>query len=78
VASNGVGKLDLKGVPTTPSDTAATPSIVSANNELIDLLISLGYSSAEANAAASALPADAPLDIEERLRVALRYFGGVS
>nr|HRC77476.1 Holliday junction branch migration protein RuvA [Kouleothrix sp.] len=31
---------------------------------------------AEANAAIAALPADAPAAIEDRLRLALRYFGG--
>jgi Holliday junction DNA helicase RuvA len=67
------GKLDLKGVPTTTS----TPQTLSVNNELIDLLVNLGYSSTEAQAAVVALPADAPLEIEERLRLALRYFGGV-
>ncbi len=69
------GKLDLKGVPTTTS--ASTPQTISVNNELIDLLVNLGYSSTEAQAAVAALPTDAPLEIEERLRLALRYFGGV-
>lgn len=69
------GKLDLKGLPTiTPAE--APPAIYSINNELADLLVSLGYSSAEASAAIAALPADAPTDLEERLRLALRYFGG--
>ncbi|MBC8076933.1 MAG: Holliday junction branch migration protein RuvA, partial [Chloroflexales bacterium] len=67
------GKLDLKGLPTAP---AATPQIASANSELADLLISLGYSAAEATAAIGALPADAPAALDERLRLALRYFGG--
>ncbi|HMP42150.1 MAG TPA: Holliday junction branch migration protein RuvA, partial [Roseiflexaceae bacterium] len=30
----------------------------------------------EASAAIGALPADAPAELEERLRLALRYFGG--
>lgn len=67
------GKLDLKGLPAAPT---ATPQIASANNELADLLISLGYSAAEASAAIGALPADAPAALDERLRLALRYFGG--
>lgn len=69
------GKLDLTGLPTAATD--ALLPVVTANNDLADLLISLGYSSAEAQAALAALPADAPLDIEERLRLALRYFGSV-
>lgn len=67
------GKLDLSGLPAAATD--APLPVVTVNNELADLLISLGYSSAEAQAALAALPADAPLDIEERLRLALRYFG---
>lgn len=64
-------KLDLKGLPS--SDAAPAP--VGVNNDLADLLVSLGYSSSEASAAIAALPADAPSDIESRLRLALRYFG---
>ncbi len=67
------GKLDLTGLPTAAPD--APLSVITVNKDLADLLISLGYSSAEAQAALAALPADAPLDIEERLRLALRYFG---
>ena len=57
--------------------TAATPGLLSLNTELIEILISLGYSATEAQAAVSSLPADAPNDIEERLRLALQYFGGI-
>jgi Holliday junction DNA helicase RuvA len=66
------GKLDLKGVP---AAAAATPQIASVNGELADLLVSLGYTTAEAAAAIGALPADAPAALDERLRLALRYFG---
>jgi Holliday junction DNA helicase RuvA len=68
------GKLDVKNLPTTAAPLP--PAAAAANNELIDLLVSLGYSSTEAGAAVAALPADAPPDLEERLRLALRYFGG--
>jgi Holliday junction DNA helicase RuvA len=68
------GKLDMKNLPVAAG--TATPEAAAASNELLDLLMSLGYSSSEANAAIAALPADAPADIEERLRLALRYFGG--
>lgn len=40
------------------------------------MLVSLGFSASEAQAAIASLPADAPPAIEERLRLALRYFGG--
>jgi Holliday junction DNA helicase RuvA len=65
-------KVNVKG-GTLPAGTA--PAATSANNELAEMLVSLGFSAAEANAAITALPADAPSEIEERLRLALRYFG---
>ncbi len=68
------GKLDLRNLPTATTP-ALPPAAVAANNELSALLVSLGYSSAEASAAIAALPPDAPPDLEERLRLALRYFG---
>jgi Holliday junction DNA helicase RuvA len=67
------GKLDLKGLPL---PAAATPAQATANAELAEMLGSLGFSASEAAAAIAALPADAPPDLEERLRLALRYFGG--
>ncbi len=42
--------------------------------EVIEALISLGYSIVEAQAALQSLPRDAPRDLEERLRMVLRYF----
>ncbi|MFQ3662171.1 MAG: Holliday junction branch migration protein RuvA [Chloroflexaceae bacterium] len=69
------GKLDLAGLPLPASGGASTAS--ATNRDLADLLLNLGYSQAEAAAAIAALPADAPDDLEERLRLALRYFGGV-
>ena len=46
-----------------------------AQNELAELLVNLGYSAAEASAAIASLPADAPPELEERLRLTLRFFG---
>jgi Holliday junction DNA helicase RuvA len=68
------GKLDLTKLPTT---VAATPAASTLNAELQEVLTSLGYSALEAQSAVSSIPADAPPDLEERLRLALRYFGGV-
>ena len=65
------GKLDVKGLP-----PAATPAAQAANTELAEMLVSLGFSAAEASSAIAALPADAPNTIEDRLRLALRFFGG--
>jgi Holliday junction DNA helicase RuvA len=44
------------------------------NKDIIDALTALGYSVAEAQAAITALPKDAPKDFDERLRLALQYF----
>ncbi len=83
----GIGKktaarlvLELKGKFGTMAITAVsggTPGLMALNAELIEILMSLGYNATEAQAAVSALPADAPKDVEERLRLALQYFGGV-
>lgn len=67
------GKLDLKGLP---AASAATPALMAVNAELAEMLVSLGFSASEASSAIAALPADAPASIEDRLRLALRYFGG--
>ncbi|HEX9439551.1 MAG TPA: Holliday junction branch migration protein RuvA [Roseiflexaceae bacterium] len=67
------GKLDFKGLPVA---AGATPALMAVNAELAEMLVGLGFSAAEASAAIAALPADAPPEIEERLRLALRYFGG--
>ena len=66
------GKLDIKGLPV-PS--GATPALMAVNAELAEMLVSLGFSAAEASAAIASLPADASPELEERLRLALRYFG---
>jgi holliday junction DNA helicase RuvA len=42
--------------------------------EVIGALTSLGYSVVEAQAAIQAIPRDAPMDVETRLRMALKYF----
>ncbi len=67
-------KLDLTGLPS--ALPAAPAALLSVNNELADALVNLGYSSSEASAAIAALPVDASVDLEDRLRLALRYFGG--
>jgi holliday junction DNA helicase RuvA len=68
------GKIDLRGVV---APTNVNPATMVVNNELAEMLTSLGFSAAEANAAINALPADTPANLEDRLRLALRYFGGV-
>ncbi|MFN3372858.1 MAG: Holliday junction branch migration protein RuvA [Chloroflexus sp.] len=64
------GKIDLR-----QQASAGSPSTTVIDRELSDILVSLGYSATEAAAAIASLPADAPPTLEERLRLALRYFG---
>ena len=82
----GIGKrtaarviLELKGkVQPQAADGASAPgsSHAAVDREVQEILESLGYSAAEAQRAVMALPADAPADLEERLRLALQAFGG--
>ena len=44
------------------------------DSELIEALVGLGYSVVEAQASIQSLPKDAPNDLEEKLRLALKYF----
>ena len=63
------GKLDLRGIAATPTSAR--------DSDVIDILQGLGYSAAEANAAVSSIAADASDALDDRIRLALRYFGGV-
>jgi Holliday junction DNA helicase RuvA len=65
------GKIDVRGLAVTASAGS------SRDSELIDILMGLGYSAAEANAAVAHIPADASENIDDRIRMALRYFGGL-
>jgi len=55
----------------------ATPAtqIAQENTDVLTALTSLGYSAAEAVKAVAALPADEKLDLEEKIKLALQYFG---
>jgi Holliday junction DNA helicase RuvA len=50
--------------------------VLDVDTQVIEALTSLGYSVVEAQAALQSLPRNAPQDVEERLRMALRYFSG--
>ncbi|MFH1003375.1 MAG: Holliday junction branch migration protein RuvA [Chloroflexota bacterium] len=56
----------------------ATPAaqLVQENTDVLAALTSLGYSAAEATRAVSTLPASTDLSLEEKVRLALQYFGG--
>jgi Holliday junction DNA helicase RuvA len=45
-----------------------------ADGEVLEALVGLGYSIVEAQAALQSIPRDTPQDVEERLRISLRYF----
>ncbi len=51
-----------------------TPETAGINAEIQQALVTLGYSVLEAQAALQNLPEDAPLDLETRLTIALRFF----
>jgi len=44
------------------------------DSELIEALVGLGYSVVEAQASMQSIPEDCPDELEERLRLALKYF----
>ena len=63
--------------PAPPSVGSLPPGLLAANAELAEMLVGLGFSASEASAAIAALPADAPAELEERLRLALRFFADI-
>jgi len=67
--------IDLKGrLPEHVSAGVPAASLLSADGEVIAALMSLGYTQAEASAAASRLPGDESLTLEDKIRLALSSF----
>jgi len=59
-----------------PADALArVASMSDMDAEILAALTALGYSVIEAQSAIQSIPKDAPQDVEERLRIALQYFG---
>ena len=59
-----------------PDDALAKVAAMSdTDTEVLTALTTLGYSVIEAQSAIQSIPKDAPQDVEERLRIALQYFG---
>ncbi len=56
----------------------ATPTtqIAQENTDVLTALTSLGYSAAEATKAVATLPTTTDLSLEEKIKMALQYFGG--
>lgn len=55
-------------------EMAISPETAGLNAEVQQALVALGYSVLEAQAALQTLPEEAPMDLETRLRIALRFF----
>jgi Holliday junction DNA helicase RuvA len=56
-------------------ESVGVAAMPAGDTDLLEALTGLGYSVVEAQAALQSVPKDAPADIEERLKLALRYFG---
>ena len=67
-------KNKLGGLDAAPSSLGGTP-LSAVDTEVIAALTSLGYSIAEAQGALASLPRGEKLDLEEKLRRSLAYFG---
>ena len=79
----GIGKktanrliLELKDKIGAGWITVAAAQITEENAEVVTALTSLGYSVAEATRAVAALPSDKKLSLEQKVKLALQYFGG--
>jgi holliday junction DNA helicase RuvA len=79
----GVGKktasrivLELKDKISTEWMITQDLEAVQGNSEVLAALTSLGYSISEATRAVAALPSDSKLELEEKVKLALKYFGG--
>ncbi len=77
----GIGKkmaqkiiLELKDKLKAGLEDLPVGSFSDVNRDVMDTLVALGYSVVEAQAAIQTLPSDAPDDVEERVRLTLRYF----
>jgi len=77
----GIGKKTAQKIILTLEDRISfedqllyTPETAGINEEVQAALISLGYSVLEAQAALQTIPEDAPLDLETRLTIALRFY----
>lgn len=77
----GVGKktaekivFELKNKLKGADGLIAASTLSDVNKDVLDALISFGYSVVEAQSALQSLPPDTPDDFEERMRRALQYF----
>jgi Holliday junction DNA helicase RuvA len=78
---SGIGKktaqkilLSLEDRISFAQELIISPETAGVNGEVQEALLTLGYSVLEAQAALQTIPDDAPLDLETRLTIALRFF----
>jgi Holliday junction DNA helicase RuvA len=78
---SGIGKktaqkiiLSLEDKVGYQEEMITSPETIEINDEILEALTALGYTIMEAQAALQGIPDDAPLDLESRLTLALRYF----
>lgn len=64
--------FNLKDIFEAPVSPAFRPS--EADTEVLSVLTALGYSMVEAQTAIQSIPPESPEDVEERVRIALKYF----
>ena len=67
IVSNLKGKLDIE---------LSSPLPIKPEEELLDALTPLGYSASEVALAAASFPRDEPLELEDKIRLALEYLAG--
>ena len=79
----GIGKktanriiLELKDKIGAGLIAAPAAQLAEENTEVLAALTSLGYSVSEATRAVASLPPSSDLSLEERIKLALQYFGG--
>ena len=79
----GIGKkmanrlvLELKDKIGAGLITASVTQLAEENADVLAALTSLGYSASEATRALASLPRDQELSLEEKVKLALGYFGG--
>ncbi|MCK5577303.1 MAG: Holliday junction branch migration protein RuvA [Dehalococcoidales bacterium] len=68
--------LELKDKIGAGMVTTAGVELAGENMDVLAALTSLGYSAAEAGRALASLPRDEKLSLEEKVKLALEYFGG--
>ena len=68
--------LELKDKISAGKLAAAAIGLAEENTDVLAALISLGYSVSEASRAVAALPPSSDLPLEEKVKLALQYFGG--